>query len=375
MIEKMKRLFMSSFRWRLLINIVISYILTFIIYSGIVIVLESFQIFRINIEVKYLIAFIISLVIFLFIFFDLMNITLKYISVLSDTIQEVTAGDYHVEAPIEYDDELGLLAANINALAKTLKDKEKEGEVLKENERLAYDAERNAEKAKNDLITNVAHDLRTPLTTIVGYLELIKNNDQLSKEDIQKYSTVAYEKSKKLQSMMDDLFEFTRLNHANVKLHMTVINISELVLQIADEFYPTFQEHQLTPIIKISQPNLFINGDGQLIARVFDNLLSNAVKYGQDGHEICIEVLNDNQNITIKIMNYGDPISPEDLPYIFDKFYRSDASRSSSTGGSGLGLAIAKNIVHMHDGQIFVTSHKEKTTFVVVFKKYQGKDQ
>ena len=104
MIEKMKRLFMSSFRWRLLINIVISYILTFIIYSGIVIVLESFQIFRINIEVKYLIAFIISLVIFLFIFFDLMNITLKYISVLSDTIQEVTAGDYLVEAPIEYDD-------------------------------------------------------------------------------------------------------------------------------------------------------------------------------------------------------------------------------------------------------------------------------
>jgi len=339
-----------------------------------IIVLESIDIFHLNIEIKYLIAFLISLIIFLTIFFDLMNITLKYIRVLSDTIQEVTAGDYDVEAPIKYDDELGLLAANINALAKTLKDKEREGKILKENERLAYDAERNAEKQKNDLITNVAHDLRTPLTTIVGYLELIKNNHHLSKEDIQKYATVAYEKSKRLQSMMDDLFEFTSLDQANIKIHMTTLNISELILQIVDEFYPNFQEHQITPLIKISQPNLFIKGDGQLIARVFDNLLSNAIKYGKDQSEIQIEVLNDEQNVTVKIMNYGHTIAQEDLPYLFDKFYRTDASRSSSTGGTGLGLAIAKNIVHIHNGQIFATSHKEKTTFVVVFKKLQGKE-
>jgi len=374
MIEKLRRLFMSSFRWRLFINLVLSYILTFLIYSGMIIVLESIDIFHLNIEIKYLIAFLISLIIFLTIFFDLMNITLKYIRVLSDTIQEVTAGDYDVEAPIKYDDELGLLAANINALAKTLKDKEREGKILKENERLAYDAERNAEKQKNDLITNVAHDLRTPLTTIVGYLELIKNNHHLSKEDIQKYATVAYEKSKRLQSMMDDLFEFTSLDQANIKIHMTTLNISELILQIVDEFYPNFQEHQITPLIKISQPNLFIKGDGQLIARVFDNLLSNAIKYGKDQSEIQIEVLNDEQNVTVKIMNYGHTIAQEDLPYLFDKFYRTDASRSSSTGGTGLGLAIAKNIVHIHNGQIFATSHKEKTTFVVVFKKLQGKE-
>ena len=369
MMSKIRRLFMSSFRWRLLINLIISYIMTFLIYSAMIIVLETFDIFGISIEIKYFISFIISLIIFLIIFFDLMNITLKYLKVLSNTIQEVTAGDYHVEAPIEYDDELGLLAANINALAKTLHDKEKESEILKENERLAFDAERNAEKQKNDLITNVAHDLRTPLTTIVGYLELIKNNDQLSIEDIQKYSTVAYEKSKRLQTMMDDLFEFTSLDQANVKIHMTTLNISELLLQMIDEFYPNFQEHHLTPVVKISQPNLYIKGDGQLIARVFDNLLSNAIKYGEDNHEIKIEVLNDDDNITIKIMNYGHPIAAEDLPYIFDKFYRSDSSRSSSTGGTGLGLAIAKNIVHIHNGEIFATSHKEKTTFVVVLKK------
>jgi len=240
-----------------------------------IMILESFDIFSLSIEIKYFISFVLSLCVFLVIFFDLMNITLKYLGNLSEAIQEVTNGDYNIEVPIEYDDELGLLAANINALAKTLADKEIEGAILKENERLAFDAERNAEKQKNDLITNVAHDLRTPLTTIVGYLELIKNNDQLDKEDIKKYSTVAYEKSKRLQSMMDDLFEFTSLDQANVKVHMTTINISELILQIVDEFYPTFQEHNLKPTLHVSQPNLLIHGDGQLLARVFDNLLSN----------------------------------------------------------------------------------------------------
>ncbi|MEG0275706.1 MAG: HAMP domain-containing sensor histidine kinase [Coprobacillus sp.] len=374
MMKKIRRLFVSSFRWKLLVNLIVSYIITFLIYSGMIILLESFDIFNMSIEIKYFISFIVSLIIFLVIFFDLMNITLKYLTDLSDTIQEVTAGDYSVQVPIEYDDELGLLAANINALSKTLNDKEKEGAILKENERLAFDAERNAEKQKNDLITNVAHDLRTPLTTIIGYLELIKSNDQLSKEDIKNYSTVAYEKSKRLQGLMDDLFEFTSLDQTNVRVNMETINISELVLQIVDEFYPTFQEHQLIPKIHVSQQSLLIKGDGQLLARVFDNLLSNAVKYGQDNNDICIDVLNDDDTVSIKIMNYGDPISQDDLPHIFEKFYRSDSSRSTATGGTGLGLAIAKNVIDIHNGHIFATSHKEKTTFVVVLNRLKGKD-
>lgn len=369
MIKKIQRLLISSFRWRLFINIIVAYFIAFLCDLALMIILQHINIFHLSYEWLYILAFFISLLIFLVTFSDLMNITLKYIDVLSGTIQRVTAGDYEVEAPIKYDDELGLLAANINALAKTLRDKEKESEILKENERLAYDAERNAEKQKNDLITNVAHDLRTPLTTIVGYLELIKNNQQLTKEEIQKYSSVAYEKSKRLQSMMDDLFEFTCLDQANVKVHMTTINISELVLQIVDEFYPTFQEYHIIPEVKTSQNNLFIKGDGQLIARVFDNLLSNAVKYGKDGKKIKIEVLNDDETVTIKIMNYGNPIDSADLPYIFDKFYRSDASRSSSTGGTGLGLAIAKNIIQIHNGEILATSHQDKTTFIVILHR------
>lgn len=367
--QKIRRLFMSSFRWRLLINIILSYGITFLVYSALSMILQIVKLPFIPLEFQYICTFALSLGVFLIIFFDLMNITLKYINDLNLTIQKVTEGDYDVEASIKYDDELGMLAANINALAKTLKDKEVESAILKENERLAYDAERNAEKQKNDLITNVAHDLRTPLTTIVGYLELIKSNPQLTKDEIHKYSSVAYDKSIRLQHMMDDLFEFTKLDSPDIRVHMTTINISELILQITDEFYPSFQEHHLTPLITISDPLLFVNGDGQLLARVFDNLISNALKYGQDGGKIKIEVLNDEETITIKIRNYGNTISKEDLPYIFNKFYRSDSSRSSATGGTGLGLAIAKSIVTMHKGNIFATSHKDRTTFVVILNR------
>ena len=367
--KKLKRLFMSSFRFKLLINLIISYIITFLVYSAMIIVVDHINIPFINIEMTYLICFIASLFVFIFIFFDLMNITLKYLSDLSGAISEVTNGDYNVSLPIDYDDELGVLAANINALAITLKEKERESEILKENERLAFDAERNAEKQKKDLITNVAHDLRTPLTTIIGYLELLRTNPDLDKESIYKYSSIAYEKSKKLQAMMDDLFEFTTLDKAKVKINMATINISELVLQMVDEFYPTFQEHNITPVVNINSQSLFIHGDGQLLARVFDNLISNAIKYGSQNSPIHIEVLSDDDSVTIKIRNYGSTIKQEDLPHIFDKFYRSDSSRSTSTGGTGLGLAIAKNIVEMHKGQIFARTHSDRTTFVVILPK------
>lgn len=367
--KRLKRLFISSFRFKLLINLVVSYIITFLIYSAMIIVIDHFEIPYLQLEVKYLICFILSLFIFVFIFFDLMNITLKYLSDLSGAISEVTNGDYNIFIPIEYDDELGMLAANINALAITLKDKERESAILKENERLAFDAERNAEKQKQDLITNVAHDLRTPLTTIVGYLELLRSNPDIGKDNVYKYSSIAYEKSKRLQMMMDDLFEFTTLDQANVKINMTTINISELVLQIVDEFYPTFQDHNIIPIVDVSTQSLYIHADGQLLARVFDNLISNAIKYGSNNNPIKIEVLSDDESVTIKIINYGTTISQEELPHIFDKFYRSDSSRSTSTGGTGLGLAIAKNIVEMHKGRIFATSHKDKTTFVVTLPK------
>ena len=152
--------------------------------------------------------------------------------------------------------------------------------------------------------------------------------------------------------------EISQENSSNQGMKLSIKDISPLVNPY---FY--IKKGKLVEYIKAYK------GDGQLIARVFDNLLSNAVKYGKDGKKIKIEVLNDDETVTIKIMNYGNPIDSADLPYIFDKFYRSDASRSSSTGGTGLGLAIAKNIIQIHNGEILATSHQDKTTFIVILHR------
>lgn len=370
MMQKLRKLFISSFKWRLLINITLSYLVAFLIYSILGIIFDRIIPIAVPNEMRYALCYAISFIVFVEIFFKLIDFTIEYIRKLRRSIQQVTSGNYGVQCEMEYDDELGSLAANINVLSKTLLAKEKESEKLKEKERAALDIERNAERQKNELITNVAHDLRTPLTTIVGYLELIKDDTALSKEDVHKYSGIAYEKSIRLQEMMDDLFEFTKLDNADIKLNKSMINLSGLIMQMTDEFYPSFKDCNITPIVDLPEENIYVQGDGQLLARVFDNLISNALKYGYHNTDLKIEVSGDEKYATVKVINHGDTIAPEDIPLLFNKFYRTDSSRNSKTGGTGLGLAITKNIVDLHHGDISVTSDDQITTFIVKFNRY-----
>lgn len=370
MMQKLRKLFISSFKWRLLINITLSYLVAFLIYSILGIIFDRIIPIAVPNEMRYALCYAISFIVFVEIFFKLIDFTIEYIRKLRRSIQQVTSGNYGVQCEVEYDDELGSLAANINVLSKTLLAKEKESEKLKEKERAALDIERNAERQKNELITNVAHDLRTPLTTIVGYLELIKDDTALSKEDVHKYSGIAYEKSIRLQEMMDDLFEFTKLDNADIKLNKSMINLSGLIMQMTDEFYPSFKNCNITPIVDLPEENIYVQGDGQLLARVFDNLISNALKYGYHNTDLKIEVSGDEKYATVKVINHGDTIAPEDIPLLFNKFYRTDSSRNSKTGGTGLGLAITKNIVDLHHGDISVTSDDQITTFIVKFNRY-----
>lgn len=370
MMQKLRKLFISSFKWRLLINITLSYLVAFLIYSILGIVFDRIIPIAVPNEMRYALCYAISFIVFVEIFFKLIDFTIEYIRKLRRSIQQVTSGNYGVQCEVEYDDELGSLAANINVLSKTLLAKEKESEKLKEKERAALDIERNAERQKNELITNVAHDLRTPLTTIVGYLELIKDDSALSKEDVHKYSGIAYEKSIRLQEMMDDLFEFTKLDNADIKLNKSMINLSGLIMQMTDEFYPSFKDCNITPIVNLPEENIYVQGDGQLLARVFDNLISNALKYGYHNTDLKIEVSGDEKYATVKVINHGDTIASEDIPLLFNKFYRTDSSRNSKTGGTGLGLAITKNIVDLHHGDISVTSDDQITTFIVKFNRY-----
>lgn len=370
MMQKLRKLFISSFKWRLLINITLSYLVAFLIYSILGIIFDRIIPIAVPNEMRYALCYAISFIVFVEIFFKLIDFTIEYIRKLRRSIQQVTSGNYGVQCEVEYDDELGSLAANINVLSKTLLAKEKESEKLKEKERAALDIERNAERQKNELITNVAHDLRTPLTTIVGYLELIKDDTALSKEDVHKYSGIAYEKSIRLQEMMDDLFEFTKLDNADIKLNKSMINLSGLIMQMTDEFYPSFKDCNITPIVDLPEENIYVQGDGQLLARVFDNLISNALKYGYHNTDLKIEVSGDEKYATVKVINHGDTIASEDIPLLFNKFYRTDSSRNSKTGGTGLGLAITKNIVDLHHGHISVTSDDQITTFIVKFNRY-----
>lgn len=370
MMQKLRKLFISSFKWRLLINITLSYLVAFLIYSILGIIFDRIIPIAVPNEMRYALCYAISFIVFVEIFFKLIDFTIEYIRRLRRSIQQVTSGNYGVQCEVEYDDELGSLAANINVLSKTLLAKEKESEKLKEKERAALDIERNAERQKNELITNVAHDLRTPLTTIVGYLELIKDDTALSKEDVHKYSGIAYEKSIRLQEMMDDLFEFTKLDNADIKLNKSMINLSGLIMQMTDEFYPSFKDCNITPIVDLPEENIYVQGDGQLLARVFDNLISNALKYGYHNTDLKIEVSGDEKYATVKVINHGDTIASEDIPLLFNKFYRTDSSRNSKTGGTGLGLAITKNIVDLHHGDISVTSDDQITTFIVKFNRY-----
>jgi two-component system sensor histidine kinase VanS len=370
MMQKLRKLFISSFKWRLLINITLSYLVAFLIYSILGIIFDRIIPIAVPNEMRYALCYAISFIVFVEIFFKLIDFTIEYIRKLRRSIQQVTSGNYGVQCEVEYDDELGSLAANINVLSKTLLAKEKESEKLKEKERAALDIERNAERQKNELITNVAHDLRTPLTTIVGYLELIKDDSALSKEDVHKYSGIAYEKSIRLQEMMDDLFEFTKLDNADIKLNKSMINLSGLIMQMTDEFYPSFKDCNITPIVDLPEENIYVQGDGQLLARVFDNLISNALKYGYHNTDLKIEVSGDEKYATVKVINHGDTIAPEDIPLLFNKFYRTDSSRNSKTGGTGLGLSITKNIVDLHHGDISVTSDDQITTFIIKFNRY-----
>ncbi len=218
------------------------------------------------------------------------------------------------------------------------------------------------------MITNIAHDLRTPLTSIIGYLELLSNGASIDPDMQKKYIDVTYTKAKRLQKLIEDLFGFTKLNYGKISMRVSKVDIVKLLSQLLEEFYPTFMERGLAYELQSNVPSKVIKADGNLLARLFDNLINNAIKYGTEGKRILVKVHGTDTIVTVSVTNYGYVIPKEELPLLFDKFYRVEQSRSVNTGGTGLGLAIAKNIVDMHGGTIHVTSDLKGTVFTVKLK-------
>lgn len=277
--------------------------------------------------------------------------TLRYLSDISKGVNQIASGDLDVHIPIRNADELGRLADDINQMAARLKK--------------SIEEERKAERSKNDLITSVSHDLRTPLTSILGYLDLVDSDQYEDEVTLRHYVGIAHDKACALKGLIDDLFEFTRVNHGSFSLKLETVNLSRLLEQLAEEFVPVLQkagmEHRLClPARKVS-----VQADTALLVRVFENLMSNAIRYGSEGRFVDIELKRENERAVVGFANYGPPIPDSEIYRIFDRFVRIEGSRSRDTGGAGLGLAIAKSIVELHGGSIRAYNEDARTVFEV----------
>jgi signal transduction histidine kinase len=279
---------------------------------------------------------------------------LKYIQDISKGLQAISKGDFEYRVPQKGDDEIGLLAKNINSMADELK-------------KSIYE-ERRSEKLKNELITNVSHDLRTPLTSVMGYLRLYTEKKYDSAEQAQEYIDIAYKKSISLKELIDDLFEYTKLNNFDIKLDMEVFDINRLARQVIQEIMPVALEKNIKFETNLKDQKFFINADAGKMARVVENIISNAIKYSGSGSRIDVVSFKRDCEVILEISNPSDSINDEDLKNIFERFYRIDKSRSGSLGGSGLGLSIAKSIIHLHEGKIWAEYKDSKVSIFICMK-------
>lgn len=361
----MKNSMGSSYRFRVLTHIVYSAIITCLV--------EVFLITNLSMVARYiqqsgkvsaLVHFILGqhlavvilyvllgIVIFSVTFMILEEPGIRYLGRISDAVQSISQGNLNTEVDVTGDDEFSAIAANLNKMSSDI--------------RKLMDKEREAERTKNELITNVAHDLRTPLTSIIGYLELLAGNTQIPQEMQHKYIEIAYSKSRRLEKLIEDLFGFTKLNYGKIAMHIGQIDIVKLLEQLLEEAYPNFEEKNLSYDLQSNVPAKIISADGNLLARLFDNLIGNAIKYGADGKRVLVKIHGEEDTVTVSVTNFGRVIPADELPLLFNKFYRVEQSRSATTGGTGLGLAIAKEIVDMHGGTIRVASDLNGTVFTV----------
>ncbi len=228
------------------------------------------------------------------------------------------------------------------------------------NARLAKESE----QRKNDLIMYLAHDLKTPLTSVIGYLSLLRDEPQISVDLREKYLSISLDKAERLEDLINEFFEITRFNLSNLSLELSRANLTRMLEQITYEFKPFFAPKNLACKLEIA-PNMEIKCDINKMERVFDNLIRNAVNYSFENSTIAITAEQKQDGIYIRFGNQGNTIPKEKLNRIFEQFYRLDASRATKTGGAGLGLAIAKEIIELHSGTITASSENEQIEFKI----------
>ena len=229
----------------------------------------------------------------------------------------------------------------------------------------AIEEERKIEKSKDELITNIGHDIRTPLTSVIGYLGLIENQQYHSQEELARYAHVAYRKAQQMQSLVQDLFTYTATRQTTTEIRPVQVQVLRFMEQLVADFELSAREKTIELRLDIRPKNLVASFDVDKMARVFHNLLSNALKYGIGAHYIELLAYQEEDYIYFKVKNDGQPLDQSELEDIFQRSYRADQSRSANQPGTGLGLAIVRNIVELHHGRVYAEVEGKETIFTI----------
>lgn len=235
---------------------------------------------------------------------------------------------------------------------------------VRNRERQVADALRDEARRKDDLVTYLAHDLKTPLASVVGYLSLLEEAPDLPVEQRARFTGIALDKAHRLDALIEEFFDITRFDFHDIVLTRGYVDLALLLAQVADEFYPILTEQGKSVEVEATA-SLIVLIDGDKMARVFNNVMKNAIAYSYEGSTIRIFAEQTSDSVVVRFENQGDPIPAPKLGMIFEKFYRLDAARATNRGGAGLGLAIAKEIVSAHGGTISCTSTPEATVFTI----------
>jgi len=276
----------------------------------------------------------------------------KDILKLSATAREMRAGNFNLRY------RLRTTRADTLALGGELNN-------LTDSFQAAMDRARFLEEDRKRMVSNISHDLRTPLTALLGYIEALRWDGTLSGEEREDFLRIAAEKGAGLQRLLQEFFELARLEEESAEdVRLEAVDLAELARAALLGFYPEFTETGIAPVVSIPEGPVFARGNPDYIRRVLDNLVSNALRYGRDGQMIGVEVYHEGDHAVVEVWDNGKGISPEDLPYIFERLYTAEASRGGALRGSGLGLTIARNLAEKQGGRIFAESAPgEKTVF------------
>ena len=305
------------------------------------------QIFRNNSELIWIIAIAI---VFFILLRTILNWFTAYLSMVNQGIDALLSEDSEIDFPPE----MAETERKLTAVKTELRERTLEAEL--------------ANQRKNELVMYLAHDIRTPLTSVIGYLELMTDAPDMSVDQRAKYMSITLDKANRLEKMINEFFEITRYNLQQISISKEKIDLYYMLVQLSDELSPTLAEGGNATILKADE-NLTVYGDPDKLARVFNNVLKNAAAYSYPNTEIVISAFEAESSVVISFENKGKTIPKEKLLSIFEKFYRLDEARTSNTGGAGLGLAIAKEIVSLHGGTISADSKNDTIVFTIILPK------